>query len=70
MAAVAPQTMSPSSSKKWTGCSSGGEAPPLLVVDVVGQQLGQRDVQDGLDLVRRRHQVGPGRPARPTNGTM
>ena len=65
MAAVAPHTVSPTSSKKKIGRSTGRRdqasggthgggsgSPALLAVDVVEQQLVRRDVEHGVDLVR------------------
>ena len=67
MRAVAPQIISPATSKNHTakelsavpGIVATGDAPPLLVEDLRVGQLGERDVEDPLDLVRARHQVGP-----------
>ena len=68
MRAVAPQIISPSTSKNHTGnelsalpgISRAGNAPPLLVEDVRVGQIAQGHVEDPLHLGRAGHQVGPG----------
>ena len=70
MRAVAPQTVSSSSSKKWIGRSSGGGAPPLLAVGARRGAVGRGAREDAVDLGgRRRERRAPGQ-RRPTTGTM
>ena len=69
MRAVAPQIISPETSKNHTGKESSslpgivapGDPPALLVEDRRVGQLGQRDVEDPLHLARAGHQVRPRR---------
>ena len=57
MRAVAPQTVSSSSSKKCIARGCPEHVPALLVVHAVGEQLGERDVEHPVDL------AGVGGPA-------
>ena len=66
--AVAPQIISPSTSKNHTanelsalpGMHPTGNAPPFLVEDVRVGQIAQGDIEDPFHLGRAAHQVGSG----------
>ena len=59
MRAVAPHTVSPGELEEVHRALGAEELPPLLVVHLVAQQLGERDVEHALDLAGRGECRGP-----------